>query len=390
MVYLYKMKFRVISLFFVRTVLSFFAFISCKNDLKLNAPYKEVPSVYAVLNPQDRIQIIRVNKVFLGVGNANVMAQVADSINYPAGELTITLNRFVNDNQVNAAPGKLTITCRDSMVQASSGAFNSNQRVYVFSDDLHQGTRGQSNYHVSGDYVLTIKNNRTGNVFTSKATAIDSISGNQGIKPLTIAPLYPYPAGTIPSEYVDYAANNGTVRFVPNEAQLYQLIIRMHFYDSLRNTSIPSKKIYNYIDYTFGNKNLQDVQNLGIASYIVFSFRPTDVFGSAGVSLSHLNLNNDPLYLYGRKMYKIQFFIYSTTQDYSDYLQFISPSLSISQIKPLYSNFENQAALGIFTFRARCVLTKEMSTGFVSEFAYNSNTCSYRFFTSAFQLPGCN
>ena len=92
---------------------------SCNNTLKVNAPYTEIPTIYAVLNPQEAIQMIRVNKVFLGEGNANEMAQVADSINYQAGDLAVTLERFVNGNQVAATPtsNKLTITFHDSIIQ---------------------------------------------------------------------------------------------------------------------------------------------------------------------------------------------------------------------------------------------------------------------------------
>ena len=77
-------------------------FTTCRNDLELNAPYKEIPSIYAVINPSEPVHVIRINKVFLGEGDANAMAKVADSVNYPAGELTVTLRRFVNDKVTDA------------------------------------------------------------------------------------------------------------------------------------------------------------------------------------------------------------------------------------------------------------------------------------------------
>src|ERR1700761_3566888 len=108
-------------------------FFSCKNDIQLNAPYKEYPSIYAVLNAYETVQMIRINKVFLGVGDANQMAKVADSVNYQPGELTVTLTRTLNDYTVAAgysrdASGHFTIsentvTFRDSVVQTVPGAF---------------------------------------------------------------------------------------------------------------------------------------------------------------------------------------------------------------------------------------------------------------------------
>src|SRR5690606_31684114 len=115
------------------TLLLPFVLLSCKNELKLNAPYKEMPSIYAVLCPQEEVQVIRINKVFLGEGDANVMAKVHDSVNYPAGELEVSLTRFENGAQVAASPdGSMEIVFRDdSIVHTSDGAFNRNQRVYV-------------------------------------------------------------------------------------------------------------------------------------------------------------------------------------------------------------------------------------------------------------------
>jgi hypothetical protein len=354
---------------------------ACKNDLKLNAPYKEVPSIYAVLNPQDNIQLIRINKVFLGEGDANQMAQIADSINYQAGDLTVSVQR------TNDAP----IYFRDSLVQAKNGAFNSNQRVYVASNKIIP----------SGSYVLTVKNNKTGNVFTAKATAIDSVKGDQRLSldqqttPFS-PPYYPYLPTAPPDpdnsiHFINYKEGaNPPIKYYADEGRsgkLYQLVIRMHFYDSLFN----NQKVYRYVDYTFGNQNIKDAQKLSITinlKSLTNDFKKDDFFYSIGLSLSKMGLN-DNLSLLGRKMYKIQYFIYSTTQDYIDYLQYNSPSLSISQNKPLYSNFDNQAALGIFTFRTRCSITKELARDFVSEFAFNKYTCGYRFYTSALNLPGC-
>ena len=109
----------------------FLFFSSCKNDLQVNAPYKEIPTIYAVLNPQEVLQMIRINKVFLGEGNANDMAKVADSINYQAGDLTVTLERTLYGTAVAATPtgNKQIITFRDSVIQTNPGTINTTQRV---------------------------------------------------------------------------------------------------------------------------------------------------------------------------------------------------------------------------------------------------------------------
>src|SRR5437868_5028944 len=108
--------------------LGLFVINSCKNDLDLNAPYKEIPSIYAVLNPQDQQQMIRINKLFLGEGDANVMAQVADSVNYGPGELTVTLTRTFEGKPADASadnPPSKTIVFDEAVINTAPGAFNS-------------------------------------------------------------------------------------------------------------------------------------------------------------------------------------------------------------------------------------------------------------------------
>ncbi len=345
---------------------------SCKNDLKLNAPYKEIPSIYAVLNPQETVQTIRINKVFLGEADANQMAQVADSINYPANELEVTLERtnFGVADVATPTGNKAVITFSESVVEAAPGAFNKTQRVYVTSDKLF----------TTGTYHLKVKNKRTGNVFTAKTNALDSIKS--GIAPLN-EPHYPYGLPIPPlSAYVDYKTYEGTVKFFPNAAALYQLTIRLHFYDS-----VPNANYYKYVDYTLGTKNVKDVQKFAGADVINYTFKKDDFYTAMGIGLTRMNLSDN---VSGRRAYKIEYLVYSTTQDYIDYMQYVTPSLSIAQNKPLYSNFDNQAALGIFTFRTRYSISKEMATTMVSEFAYNTNTCKFQFVTAQGSKPGCN
>ncbi|MBA3663043.1 MAG: hypothetical protein H0W61_02400 [Bacteroidetes bacterium] len=372
MQYIYALKFFKHILVLCPAIL---LFNSCKNDLKLNAPYKETPSIYAVLNPQDKVNMIRINKVFLGESDANAMAQVSDSINYQPGELRVSLKRIVSNNYDYASPGLMEVVFRDSIIQAKPGAFNQNQRVYVTSSPLFTW----------GDYVLTVYNNHTKNTFTAKASALDSIH------PYSYAPFigvaYPVPPGTPidPLNFVDYSTVGQTykIRYKANSSKIYQLVMRLHYYDSLLNGNPPSYKNYTYADYSFSNQYSQDISTQGD---LVNSFKGQDVFDAIGKAVSQVPFNGDVV---GRRMYKIQFLIYTSSHEYSNYLQFAAPSLSINQEKHLYSNFDNSAAIGIFTFRTRCSVVKEMDNSFISAFATNKSTCSYKFFNATMNLPGC-
>ncbi|MDI1354230.1 MAG: hypothetical protein PSX36_04910 [bacterium] len=353
---------------FILVVPVLLGLISCKNDLQLNAPYKEIPSVYAVLNPFEPIQVIRVNKVFLGEGDANVMAKVADSINYQPGELLINLRRFVDGTQVSASPQNTSdtvITFRDSMVTATPGAFNTNQRVYVSSKKLF----------TDGVYKLTIRNVISGAVFTSTASALDRVYAD--LQPL-VAPFFEYPQNTPPELYIDYSSTTSKYPYeVKHRAekrfgQIYQLILRMHLYDT-----VGGQRTEQAVDYLVGTKTLRDVQVLSGINYVSHTFTGGGIFSVVGNAVSKMNQN-----IYGRKMYMVEYFIYSSSQEYQDYMEYVKPSLSITQNKPLYSNFQNAAALGLFTFRTTLNVKKNLASVYISSFSNNPSTCNYRFVTS--------
>lgn len=360
-------------------IVSLFLLSSCKNDLKINAPYKEIPSVYAILTPQEPIQMIRVNKVFLGDGNANVMAKVPDSVNYQPGELTVKLERYYNGVKTSAAntPTGPTneVIFRDSVIQTTEGAFATTQRVYVSSLKLYS----------YGIYKLTIKNNHTGNVFTASTQAIDSV-------PLTnltpfAPPFYPVPYLTSnpPYYYIDYSNLNvkyGIRTKAASGGFIHDLTIRVHYYDSLSNGS----KKYEHLDYGFFPKQLYEQEDFSGNKYFNFTFNGADFFLEMGNMMA--KRSNPPGFLL-RKTYRIDYLTYAAPQEYYDYLQFAAPSLSFSQEKILYSNFDNRAALGLFTFRTRCWVQKEMANAFVDEFSRNRNTCTYKFYSSNLSPPNC-
>ncbi len=364
------------------SALGILLFNSCKNDLKIIAPYKEIPQVHAILTPQDPMQMIRINKIFLGEGNANVMAKEVDSVNYKAGELSVMLERFVNGSKVAAElnTGKTELYFRDSLIQTDPGAFATTQRVYLCNDRLFS----------SGIYKLTIKNNHTNNVFTATTTAMDSVPAT-GFSPFA-APYYTFTPSPFdpPYYYIDYSNQTGTNYIVRTKASnggfLHDLTIRVHYFDSVPISAAPQGKINHTLDFIFFPQQLYQQIDFNNTKYFNFSFKGAALFAECGNLLA---MRKDPPGFMGRKTFRVDFITYAATQDYYDYLQFSAPSLSFAQEKILYSNFTNRGAMGIFTFRTRCQVQKVMSTTFVDEFSFNKYTCKYNFFSSNLAAIGC-
>ena len=348
-------------------------FSSCNDELKLNAPYRELPSIYALLNPSEPRQFIRINKVFLGESDANVMAKVADSVNYPEGELQVTLTRYLNNKQVVASKSNaMTIVFNETVSTLDPGAFSQTQRLWYTDEQLFE----------TGEYRLEVRNNRTGNVFRARATSIAPIKA--AFPPLT-PPYYPYDPNTSIQHYIDYSQQGGFVNFIPNEAKIYQLVVRTHFFDSL-NEQPQNNKRFDYFDFNFGTREERSkVQKSGV-SVIEMTFRKDDYFTAAGLELAKKNLSDN---IRGRKLYKIEFIVHSSTQEYIDYLQYSAPSFAITQTTPIYSNFEDRAAIGIFTFRNTLSVDKQPASTMINEFARNPNTCNYRFYDAALNVGNC-
>ncbi len=346
-------------------------FNSCKNDLDILAPYKETISVYGLLNAQDSIQYVRINKVFLGEGNAYQMAQVSDSINYKEGVLEVTLQRFLYPStspQLTTIgnPTKKNIYLRDTVIQTQSGAFNSTQRLYITSDRLFS----------SGDYLLTITNKETGKVFTSKTVMVDNkiIPSTSTSQPLA-GPYYPVPfnASNPTWYYLDYSIPSvlRKIRFfsIPN-AREYQPIMRLHYIDSL----IGGTTVQKYIDYKFYSVTSNDLtggEQLEVAFYMSEFY---------DLMYNKLSAESNPNLLY-RRAIKMDFIVTSIAQDFYDFLKISSPSTSVAQDKPTYSNIDGDA-YGIFSSRSTFHVSKHLANAFLDYMASTKPTCNLRFVKS--------
>lgn len=71
------MKKRYVFLFFLASLIA-----ACSTDFNINAGWQEITVVYGLLNQKETTHYIKINKAFLGEGNALTMAQMEDSSSY--------------------------------------------------------------------------------------------------------------------------------------------------------------------------------------------------------------------------------------------------------------------------------------------------------------------
>lgn len=103
--------------------------IGCSTDIELNAPYQRTPVVFGLLDAGVDTQWVRINRTWLGDGNQLEAAMVADSSEYPAHELTVSISERVNGSVTRWWP------MRDTVIEnkSESGIFYApEQQMWYF------------------------------------------------------------------------------------------------------------------------------------------------------------------------------------------------------------------------------------------------------------------
>ena len=123
---------------------------SCSTNVDLYAEYKDVPIVYAMLNPKADTNYIKITRAFCGINdnpiNANEVALIADSSNYP-GKLDVRIIELKSTHGSFYEPtGRVialdTITLHDK----EEGVFYAPDQVFYYTTESFNTGGGGSNY----------------------------------------------------------------------------------------------------------------------------------------------------------------------------------------------------------------------------------------------------
>lgn len=107
---------RMKKLFFLIPLAALF-WAACSNDFEVAAPWKEIPVCYGILSPKDTAHYLRIEKAFLDPEkSAEEIAQIADSLYYPANAISVFLERVSTGEryQMSRVDGNLEGFVRDS------------------------------------------------------------------------------------------------------------------------------------------------------------------------------------------------------------------------------------------------------------------------------------
>jgi hypothetical protein len=295
-------------------------FNSCSTDVDLNQEWQDIPVIYSILDINNSTQYIRINRAFLGDGDASQLAQIPDSINY-----NYLLDVRVREYDQNNNFVKEYICDTVHLWYESDVFYKGYMPVYRFtinspySLDYYDTTWLNPNYK----YELVIYNPKYDKYITSSCDLIGNINIT---KPFSGQP------------YLDFHTNNkNSIEWTSaKNGRLYEILFR--FYYKEVNINNHGDTVNKYIDWKLGtvkSSKLNGGENLTVAYYNQGFFDNLK---------NNLPKDNNIIRIIG----KIKLIITVGDDNMATYIALNgSSSTSIAQSRPVFTNIDN--GIGLFT-----------------------------------------
>ena len=301
-------------------------FMACETDFEVNAEWKEVTVVYGILDQSQQQQYIKINKAYLGDGDALQMASVADSVNYNPEDLEVKIFK-VNYDEFSGSVDTLSfVTLYDTILEKDDGLFATDKNIIY--------TTPTSPFFLTNnadekDYILSIYNKKTKRIVSAKSNLIHEL--NLDIPPSKPMGFY----GIIPNPVVlPLDKSQTTVNWYhAKNGKIYQIIARIYYTDFFQNDTIS-----NYIDWTVHPDPYDG------SSEMHYTFEG-DVF----VNTLATKITNTDINLIARRLSHIDLFFTVGSEDLYTYMAVNEPFEGIVQERPVFTNINN--GVGLFTCR---------------------------------------
>ena len=302
-------------------VLLIFSLYSCNNDFNINDEWENITVVYGILDPNEPVNYIRVNKAFLGVGDLYQMAAVSDSIQY-LPVLDVKLERY--DNGVL----RQTIQLADTVIPKEQNNPYGQPGIFATDNNILYYTRQV----ISPGYKYKLRIN-------SYLLPKEVWSETELMNPADFKILKP--TSTMPPKiaFEDYNRNFDFEWESVANGRIYQVVVRFHFSET--TTSGTTLKYTDWIltpEYSLslsgGEKMLKSVKVIDFYQMLVNQI--PEAHGEV------------------RRPLSVDFMFFIAHEELNIYIQVTKPSTNIVQDRPSYTNIKN--GIGIFT----CRINKEI------------------------------
>jgi hypothetical protein len=293
------------------SILILLSISSCETDFDVNANWQDVTIVYALIDPNEEIQLVKINKAYLGEGDAIEMASISDSTNYNPSDIRVTLYR-IKEISFNQYDTLSSVILNDTILEKDDGLFSiDNNIIYTFS-------KPESFYNTNSIYSLEIINLSSGHMVTSKTEIINNFS----FESLNSS----FQWGLYNDQLVDSLMfRTKTIEWTKsNNGEIYQLDVLINYIEN--NDTISLIWSQPLIEYSSGNMTTKIKGNL------FFDFLSSNLSNNTAKQF----LNLDLVMTVG-------------TDDLKTYINVNKPFSGIVQERPAFSNIDN--GIGLFSSR---------------------------------------
>ena len=314
-------KFLVISIMFLCLA------SACKTDFEVNAPWRDITVVYGLLNQNDSVHYIKVNRAFLGEADAEVMALERDSSEYDPSDITVTIEeRTVTNAYVGTYP---LIALQDSN-KAPGTFYGPIQTLYYFNE---------LSLDPASEYKLVIKKNETGDVVTARTPLVQNFKfANTGF-------------WNASKPKVNFFNNGifGTFKQAKWKSAVngrrYQLTITFHYYEKPAGLTGPLD--HKTLKWTFPTIKAPDLDG---DDEIGSEINGEDFYKYVANKLDPISVSNNV----DRCIGTLDFEVSVGGEDFNTYLDVNEPSTGIVQERPEFTNVfdgNGKEQAGIFSCR---------------------------------------
>jgi len=327
-------------------------FSACSTDLDVNGDWKETMIVYGLLDQSQAKQYIKVNKAFLGDGNAYEYAQVKDSVQF-VNALSVKLVR---------EDGVEYVLSPDNTIPKDAGTFyGPDQANAIYSAPITLNT--------TKSYTLKVKNNETGQEVTSKTSLISHFDFTS---PNAASPAFNIIIAGAPNYRFKVEWNSS------KNGRLYQLKLRFNYIDSTTTGNIARS-----VDWLFPIKK---TERLDGSEQLYVDFKGQEFLQYLGNKIC--NSCTQPSDLIARRAVDLGFYVVAGSDDLNTYIEVNTPSTGIIQDKPEFTNINN--GLGLFTARYnRAPFVRPLAPTTTDSLACGQYTKNLKFLNSVGILPAC-
>lgn len=304
-------------------LLSALVFNSCETDFDLNAEWKDIPVVYGIINPSSNTQNIRIQRAFLGDGNALTFAKIPDSNYYDTAVINAKLI------ELNGSAVVKTIALKPMWVPRPADATNPFYNP-DFPYILIYKTEPYDFYEIDeivGDTIwfnpnhqikLEIRNSKTGKLIQ----ATTPVGGRMGLS----KPGYNIPLNINETTY-------NTIKYTTTGiGKRFESILRFRYkeyHPGMADTTL------NSVDFSFGYQTSTKTPQEFEVKYL-----GSEYFKMLG---NRIPANREVK----RIAYRFDIILRSLEEELKIYLDVNSPSSGLVQDKPLYTNLSD--GYGIFS-----------------------------------------